>query len=187
MLRIDCATNKWHLSSFNRQGILSGNLQLSPQLNSELLQQCTAEGSTEHEQGTDHSWTMFLSSAGFRRHVVFILTEFTNPWGDYLKQAVLKIKKREREKPFVHFWSNTFCGLLHSSGGIWLFGWKWGETGSKCQIQTLTVSCIHMHTLKHTMTCTHTHTSTLLLYIPKHIHLCVMCFIYSLQLSWGEQ
>lgn len=44
---------------------------------------------------------MFLSSAGFRRHVVVILTKFTNPWGDYLQPAALEIKKTEKKLAFV--------------------------------------------------------------------------------------
>ena len=62
---------------------------------------------------------MFLSSARFIRHVVFILTEFTNPWGDYLQQAVWKGKKRENLSfIFEGIGFAIFCGVLLGFGRL---------------------------------------------------------------------
>lgn len=64
---------------------------------------------------TRHSWRMFLPSAGFIRHVVFILTQFTNPCGDYVQRAVCWQKKKKKLFSFI-FERNEFCNLF---AGFW--------------------------------------------------------------------
>lgn len=99
--------------------------------------------------------------------------------------------RRKTFHSFLKEW--VFCNRLQGSGGIWSFGWKWGETDSKCQILTsnsemlkdgggtpkgdLTQRRSQSHTNTHTH---HVCVRTRTLYVHKHLHLSTLTCTHTL-------